>query len=524
VSQRPNSQAAIVVDRAIHDTEAAGAALRESEERLRRATLAARVVVWEWDLATDTFTWSGDLERFLGVEPGSLDQSSGWLRRAVHPDDLAMLETAVARCRADGEPFLVEHRVIWPDGTIRWLEARGTFIPDPHGVPVRAAGTGVDITDRKLAETQRESCARGEKLRALGQMAGGIAHDLNQALAVVSGYADLARETLLQGDVNEALDQLEIIAQAAIQGAETVKRLLTFTRHEEPGLIENVDFKQVLDEAARFTAPRWRDATQAEGRPILLTIAAEPGLRIRGLSYAVREALINLILNAVDALPYGGEIRLSTRSHGDRVTVEIVDTGIGMSAGVQARIFEPFYTTKGERGSGLGLAMVFAIVEQHEGTVTVESAEGKGTTFRLTFPLHDEAARPDDRHAPTNGPLPARVLIVEDDPTIGRMLTTMLERLECQVQLAASGEDALSALEAAPVDVVISDLGLGPGMNGWELAEQVRRRWPGPRFVLASGWSASIAAHEAATRGVDGLLAKPYRINDIREIVSRLKR
>lgn len=497
----------------------------EGEERLRLTLEVAGIGTWDWDVATDLVTASRLTQTLLGPATPGVTRGgcgfAGFLER-IHPDDREAVNRALRAALVDANVYQTEFRVATTGEQVRWLAWQGQILRDAAGRPTHVTGIATDITAHKEAEAQRELLARGEKLRALGQMAGGIAHDLNQALAVVSGYADLARETLAEGNAAEAADQLEIIAQAARQGAETVKRVLTFTRQEEPGLVESVEIRQVLEEAARFTAPRWRDATQAEGRPIRLLIDAEPGLRLLGLSYALREALINLILNAVDALPHGGEIRLSARRRADRIEIQVVDTGVGMPAAVQRRIFEPFYTTKGERGSGLGLAMVFAIVERHEGEITVTSVEGAGTTFRLTFPTREEAPHRESHLAPAGRVKSVRVLVVEDDQTIAAMLASMLRRLGCEVQLAASGEAAVTLLNGDGFDVVISDLSLGTGINGWDLADYVRKQQLGARFVLASGWSASIGADEATTRGVDGLLAKPYRMDEIRQIMGRL--
>jgi PAS domain S-box-containing protein len=499
-----------------------GADRRGGEERLRLTLEVAGIGTWDWDAARDLVTASALTQALLGPAPiGAAHGFAGFLER-VHPDDREAVNRALRAAPPDADRYQIEFRVAAGGDAVRWLAWQGQILRDAHGRAAHVTGIATDITAQKRAETQRELLARGERLRALGQMAGGIAHDLNQALAVVTGYADLAREALAEGNAAEAADQLEIIAQAARQGTETVKRLLTFTRQEEPGLLESVEVRQVLEEAARFTAPRWRDGAQAEGRPIRLQIEAEPGLRLFGLSYALREALINLILNAVDALPRGGEICLAAGHRSDRIEIQVTDTGIGMPAAVKRRIFEPFFTTKGERGSGLGLAMVFAIVERHEGEITVESIEGAGTTFRLTFPTREEPAHRETQ-IPTAGRVaPVRVLVVEDDPTIASMLARMLERLGCEVGLAPTGEVAVALLAGDRFDVVISDLSLGPGINGWDLADHVRRSRLGARFVLASGWSASIGADEATTRGVDGLLAKPYRMDEIRQVMERL--
>src|SRR4030088_324716 len=206
--------------------------------------------------------------------------------------------------------------------------------------------------------------AQSEKLRALGQMATGIAHDLNQSLMLVASYSDLARQALVQDPPNlvELEDLLTTTTQAALDGGETVKRLLLFTRAAPELNSKRVDLSSVVRDAAQLTAPRWRDAAQAEGRPISLRIEAEGHPNIQGSPAQLRELMTNLIFNAVDALPLGGTIRLRVVAELGQGIIEVADSGVGMSAEVQERVFEPFFTTKGEAGSRLGLAMVFRIV------------------------------------------------------------------------------------------------------------------------------------------------------------------
>jgi CheY-like chemotaxis protein len=228
--------------------------------------------------------------------------------------------------------------------------------------------------------------------------------------------------------------------------------------------------------------------------------------------------MTNLIFNAVDALPTGGAIRLKLVAEGGRGIIEVADSGVGMSAEVQQRVFEPFFTTKGEAGTGLGLAMVFRIVEQHGGHIEVRSAPGDGTTFSITFPLVEvsaDAASPAEP-APQLEPLRVlRILMVDDEPMMTKAVARMLKPSGHLVSVAGSGEEALEKLAEQTFDVVVSDVGMGTGMNGWELAEEVKCRWPGLRFLLATGWGAALDPGEARTRGVEAVLSKPYQVADL---------
>jgi CheY-like chemotaxis protein len=358
-------------------------------------------------------------------------------------------------------------------------------------------------------------------------MASGVAHDLNQTLGLIVGNGHIAMRALdqQQPDLGVVREALPAITQAAVDGGQTVRRLLTFARGRADGEAERLDVASILGEVARLTAPRWRDAAQAEGRPIELRVDARPGLLICGLSAALREALTNLVFNAVDAMPDGGTISMAAQQDGQRVVVTVTDSGVGMSAEIQARIFEPFFSTKGERGTGLGLAQVFGIVEQHDAEIAVDSTPGRGTAFRLTFAAASPAALPLDtrtRKPETETRPHLRILAVDDEPAMGSMLRRLLRPDGHTVVAVTAAEEALQRLETEPFDVVISDVGMGRGMNGWELATEVHRRQPELPFVLATGWGATIDPTEARTKGIHAVLAKPYPPAALHTILGQL--
>jgi CheY-like chemotaxis protein len=316
-----------------------------------------------------------------------------------------------------------------------------------------------------------------------------------------------------------------MVIQASLDAAETVKRLLSFVGNQPDGSPELLDLAVLLNEVAHLTAPRWRDATQAEGRPIDLSVETSGDVRTLGWPASLREALANLIFNAVDALPKGGTIRLSAFPSEARVVLEVGDSGVGMSPDVQKRIFDPFFTTKGERGTGLGLAQVAGIVERHDGQISVRSAPGRGATFRMEFPAAQEPVRP--KVSPANpGKQPQgpsyRVLAVDDEPALVKMLSFMLHEAGHTTTTVMSAEAALEVLQTQKVDLVISDVGLGSGMNGWELTERIRQSWPTVPVLLATGWGASIDPSEAQERGVAGVLSKPYRMAELQQLIASI--
>lgn len=377
-----------------------------------------------------------------------------------------------------------------------------------------------DVTEER---EHLERLARDEKLHALGQMAGGIAHNLNQTLALVTGYGELAHDALDHDPPNlgELRRMLRIVERAAYDGGETVKRLLTFSRGQENERHQTIEVGDLLHEVAQLTAPRWRESTRLEGRPVELQVRSEPNLMLVGSQASLREALTNLVFNALDAMPEGGTIDMSAHAEASTVVIEVQDSGVGMPPEIRRRIFEPFFTTKGEHGTGLGLAMVFGIVRQHAGQIDVTSAPGHGTTMRLTLPAGLLPERTPSHDGDEQPGRPLRVLVVDDEARLTALAAGMLRRDGHEATEASSGNEALERLAAERFDLVISDLSMGEGMNGWELAASLDQVAPGLPVVLATGWGAAIDEAEARNRGVKAVLAKPFRIAELRDAVAR---
>ena len=496
------------------------------EQRLRLALEASHMATWDYDVARDAIESAADFSQLVGrARPGR----RATLRRAleqIHIDDRPAVEQAVRAALEAGDELQVEARLTTDAaGPVRWVLARGRVFRDVEGRAVRMTGVAMDITERKEAETTRHQMAHDARLRVLGEMASGIAHDLNQSLALITGYSDMVRHELAldSPDLERVREMVEITGRAALEGGKALRGLLTFVRTQSTiAELERVDVAEALHDAARLTAPRWRDAPQAEGRPIELRIRAEAQCWIDGSANELREAMTNLIFNAVDALPRGGRIELVASRQAEQVLVQVSDTGTGMTPAVRERVFELFYTTKGEHGTGLGLPQVLGTVERHGGTLDLDSAPGRGTTFRLWFPRASTppASVGDAAETPTTT-MPAqsiRVLVVEDEERLAAMSRHVLEQRGHHVVVAANGDEACARLDEARFDLVISDLGLGAGKNGWDLAQYVRERWPSTRFILVTGWGAAIDPREARARGVQQVIAKPYRISDLRQI------
>jgi PAS domain S-box-containing protein len=528
LEQRARSQteqAMALLEQELAERRRAEEELLRSEQRLRLALEASHMGTWDYDVEADRVEWSDEMAGIIGRPPeadgGPMAEAFG----QVHPDDRAGVEQAVREALERGNDLQIEARLVpGPGGAVRWLLAKGRVYRDENARPLRMTGIAMDITDRKEAEAARQSMAHSQRLRALGEMASGIAHDLNQSLALITGYSDMVRQELNLGapNISRVRDMIDITGRAALEGGKALRGLLSFVRTQSAiAEIERIDLSEVVNDVARLTAPRWRDAPQAEGRPIDLRVRTEPGCWINGSPTELREAITNLIFNAVDALPFGGRIELHCRQQGEHILVEVADTGTGMPPEVRDRVFELFFTTKGEKGTGLGLPQVLGTVERHGGTLDLDSAPGQGTTFRMKFPRASPPPMPVREVAEKAAPTPAQfiqILVVEDEERLSTMARHVLSQRGHKVTVAADGEQACAALEQQRFDLVISDLGLGAGKNGWDLAQVVEDRWPATHFVLVTGWGAAIDPEEARARGVDAVLPKPYRIADLRQI------
>ena len=358
---------------------------------------------------------------------------------------------------------------------------------------------------------------QSEKLRALGQMAAGIAHDLNNMLAVVLGQAELLRLQVADPAVQKALQPLET---AATDGAQVVRRLQAFAHQQPSGPLQPCDLDALVREAVELTRPRWKDEPLRQGRQIEVQVGLEEVPPVLGHPAEIREVITNLILNAVDALPQGGRIRFGgTRAEG-HVYLTVADTGIGMSEVVRARLFEPFFTTKGGQGTGLGLAVAYGIMERHGGNITAQSTPGQGSTFTLRFRVA-RAARDESGAAPGPAAITKRrILLIDDDPAVRTTLATMLRAAGHDVDEATDGTAGLARLEAGPVDVLLTDLGM-PGMTGWDVARAVKSRAPQIPIILLTGWGER-HAKEIGDGPVDQVLGKPVRLPDLLAAIGRV--
>jgi len=388
-----------------------------------------------------------------------------------------------------------------------------------------------------LRQTQ-QAVMQQERLRALGQMASGIAHDINNAISPVALYT----ESLLENEPNlsaRARDYLQTIQHAIEDVTHTVSRMREFYRQREGELeLVRIQLNPLTQQAVDLSRARWSDMPQQRGVSIELKTEFEPDLPIvMGLESEIREALVNLIFNAVDAMPSGGTLTLRTRmsrpSPNDgmqaRVFIEVSDTGIGMDEDTRRRCLEPFFTTKGERGTGLGLAMVYGIVRRHNAEIEIDSAVGKGTTMRLSFPIPaSQTGEANKSSAVFTVPSRRRILIVDDDPLLIKSLRDTLETDGHIVTPANGGQAGIDTFQKAQADgerfdVVITDLGM-PNVDGRRVAEAIKKASGSTPVIMLTGWGQRINAEGDIPPHVDRVLSKPPKLKELREALAQCLR
>ena len=381
----------------------------------------------------------------------------------------------------------------------------------------------LELKEAQSRLAQSEGVRRAEKLRSVGQMASGIAHNFNNVMSAIVGRVQLMKLKAVQKrlDAAELTRGLDVVERAALDGAETVRRLQEFSRGESIDEPEKADLKELIRAVIEITRPRWKDQAEQKGRRITVETDLRGAPLVACVPGEVREVLTNLMFNAVDALPEGGTIRLFTESDETTATVRVEDDGEGIPAEVREHIFDPFYTTKGVGGSGLGLSTVYGIVERHGGTISVESALGQGTRFTLEFPLVSAAAKEKaSRDLPRSQAW--RILVGDDEESVREALADLLRLLGHEVRTAASGEGTVAAFGEGTFDLVFTDLGM-PGMSGWEVAESIRKVDTKIPIILATGWGTTLDEREAAGRGITRVLGKPFTIQKISSLIAELQ-
>jgi signal transduction histidine kinase len=506
-------------------------ALRTAEERMRFALQNAGVGIWDLDYTTGAHVWSEMQEALHGLQPGSFGGTFDAFVERVHADDREAVLATIGEAVKAGSEFSLQHRSVWPDGTVRWLNGSGRVQLGDDGAPVRAVGISLDVTERRALEAQYQ---QAQKMEAVGRLAGGVAHDFNNLLTTILGYCELLLTDLDPGDARQG--DIAEIQKAGMRAAGLTRQLLAFSRKEiiEPTLL---DLNGVVADMRAMLGRLIREDVKVvlRLRPDVAQVLADRG--------QLEQIVMNLALNARDGMPKGGTLTIETanveldehyaKTHlyvkpGAYVVLTVSDSGTGMTPEVQARMFEPFFTTKEVgSGTGLGLATVHGIVTESGGSVNVYSEVGSGTAFKVYFPRADAAHVPAAAPPAVPGPRSGAetVLVVEDAEELRQLTRRLLRRQGYTVLVAANADEALGLFERnASIDVLLTDVVM-PGASGPELTSRLVALRPGLRVIYMSGYTEDAIVQHGVLRSGIAFLHKPFTAQalgaKIREVLDR---
>jgi len=505
-------------------------ALRESEERWKFALEGSQDGVWDWNAATGTVFFSGMWKEMLGYSDTDISGTIDEWKLLIHPDDRDEAHHALEQ-HLDGTRsyYYSEHRMLCKDGSYRWILDRGKVISRAEdGTPFRIIGTQSDISERKKLE---EQLFQAQKMDSLGRLAGGVAHDLNNLLTPILGYAELLQnKTDMNPSINNDLHQIQ---EAALRARELTQQLLAFGRKQVLE-IKTFDLSEIVRGYDKILRRTIRENIQVE-----LDIHRHP-VPVRSDMAKIGQIIVNLAINAQDAMPDGGTLKIITSrvhvnskdpvlSHeleeGDYALLQVSDTGDGIDRDTLKFIFEPFYTTK-KIGTGLGLSTVYGIVKQHDGTIKVESTPGKGTTFNVFLPISAHPAQTPEMPDEETESIEATetILVVEDEETVRKLVVKILETTGYKV---LSAHDGNSAIEVATnhkekIDLLLTDV-IMPGRNGIEVYKEISALRKDIKVLYMSGYTYNIIADYGVAEDSTNFIQKPLTVSfltsKVREIL-----
>ena len=506
--------------------------LQVSVERNRLATSAAKVGVWDWNIKTGDFYLDPNIKAILGYTDDEIPNDIATWVNYVHPEDSKPVMDAAQAC-LDGKTseYIFEHRMLHKDGSIRWIMVRGKAIRDEGGNAIRLIGTDADITESKRTEEalreSEEKLARLNKMDSMGLLAGGVAHDLNNILSGIVVYPDLILMDLPEdskhGEYLKAMRESGLRAVAVVRDLLTVARGVAITK-------ESQNLNQIVEEY--LLSPEFNNLEQIHPAAAIKTKLDTDLLNISGSKAHLRKVIMNLVSNAAEALNGSGNVIISTMNRyvdksikgysdvneGEYAVLSVLDDGPGISPTDLKRIFEPFYTKKkmGRSGTGLGLAVVWNVVQDHKGYIDVKSDEN-GTAFELYFPITREEISAKDLSIPIkdyqgNG---ETILVVDDVASQREIACEVLNTLGYKAKDISSGEDAVEYLKENTVDLILLDMIMDPGINGRETYEQIIKIHPNQKAIIVSGFAETDAVREAQKLGAGQYLKKPITLEQI---------
>ena len=513
LDENNNVVGVVCTARDLSDLRKVQAVAREHQSLLNNILESARESIYAVD-PEGRFKWCNSATlKGLGFQRSDFIGRS--LLDMVFEDDRELVKEKLDAALT-GAPQTYEMRYFAHDGRLRYARVDNSpLVVD--GRTTGVLGIARDITEQK---EERERAARADKLRALGQLASGVAHDFNNSLAAILGRAQLLRRQI---DEPALVRNLDIIQTAAEDAAATVRRIQTFARKSPVKEFELVDVASLLNDAIEITRTRWQNEARVRGLDYDVKLEADRNQNTYGSASELREVFVNLIVNAVDAMPKGGKLSVTCRREDDRLKLKFSDNGMGMPEDLRQKIFEPFFSTKGVHGTGLGLSVSYSILERHAGSISVISEPGKGTSFMIDLPAA-VAEESSDEVETISGDVPSlRILVVDDELPVRETLAEMLTAVRHNVQLAGSGQEALQKMRQHTFDFVFTDLAM-PEMDGWETARSIRKDWPDVKIVLVTGYGPNTTPPPGEEHLVDAIIGKPFDFTQVGSTLNALSK
>jgi len=495
---------------------------KSAKERLQLSLHSTHAGTWDWNIETGVVKWDKSMQEIFGIEYGTYKGTYDEWKMLVHPDDRKEADKATKNSIETGEQYYAEYRVKAVGDSWRYIRAQAIVKYDISDKPIRMVGVVIDITESKRME---QALIQSEKLKSMATITAGISHEFNNILNIISGNVQLLQ--MNHQDNKELMDRFCTIMESVDDGVNITDRMREFTHSDRDAA--NVDFvcsdiNKLIIQSVKFTMPRWKTMAQVESIDYQINTEGINGVSpILCDPIGIREVFINIINNALDAMPEGGKIAFCTRNNEGTVFISISDTGKGMTEKVRKEAFDPFFTTRRPMGTGLGLSVAYKTVMMHGGRIAVESEVGKGSTFTLQFPLTTETVDvPSEENIPEQltKDLSINILVVDDEEAICKIMDSVLSEQGHKVKTVNNGTEAIDLSKNEHFDLVLCDLVM-PKVSGYDVVKALHKLKKVPKIGIITGWGDLNFTEEDGKR-VDFIIRKPFdfsvlskHINDV---------
>ena len=495
---------------------------KSAKERLQLSLHSTHAGTWDWNIETGVVKWDKSMQEIFGIEYGTYKGTYDEWKMLVHPDDRKEADKATKNSIETGEQYYAEYRVKAVGDSWRYIRAQAIVKYDISDKPIRMVGVVIDITESKRME---QALIQSEKLKSMATITAGISHEFNNILNIISGNVQLLQ--MNHQDNKELMDRFCTIMESVDDGVNITDRMREFTHSDRDAA--NVDFvcsdiNKLIIQSVKFTMPRWKTMAQVESIDYQIDTEGINGVSpILCDPIGIREVFINIINNALDAMPEGGKIAFCTRNNEGNVFISISDTGKGMTEEVRKEVFDPFFTTRRPMGTGLGLSMAYKTVMMHGGRISVESEVGKGSTFTLQFPLTTKTVDVPSKEKipePLTKDLSLNILVVDDEEAICKIMDSVLSEQGHKVKTVNNGTEAIDLSKNEHFDLVLCDLVM-PKVSGYDVVKALHKLKKVPKIGIITGWGDLNFTEEDGKR-VDFIIRKPFdfsvlskHINDV---------